>query len=439
MGCSEAETFEINQQTQGIFFTNSNINDLQSKESNGVALRITKNGKLGFVGSSNLDNKDEVVSKAIASADYGDKVDYAFPSTSNFQELSINDKELSDTPIDKLIPRCEEFINTVSEASKNILVDCSFQKNLSNILIQNSNGLNINYQKSLLTFYAEMRLTEKETALEIEMQFDAHNLKDIDEQTYAQRVAAQIPYLLNTRSIIPGKKTVIFTPDCLGDLFFALESGLNGDSVAKGMSPLKGKLNEQVLDEKITIIDDSTNMSGKMAAPFDDEGVPGQKTYLIRNGVLENYIADLKSSAALKQEPTGNGIRSKGIYRVKSYSVKPISDFSNVIFTPGNMSYDDMVESIDDGVIVQSIGGLLLANLNNGDYSGTIAQGLKIEKGKFVGRVTNAMISGNYYEDFRNNLIDFSKEARWVGAFSGQIGSFSIPYAMLKNITIASR
>jgi predicted Zn-dependent protease len=64
---------------------------------------------------------------------------------------------------------------------------------------------------------------------------------------------------------------------------------------------------------------------------------------------------------------------------------------------------------------------------------------LKIENGKIAGRVTNAMISGNFYQDFRDNLIGFSRETSCQGAFSGQIGSFDLPYPLLKDIIISSR
>jgi len=198
-------------------------------------------------------------------------------------------------------------------------------------------------------------------------------------------------------------------------------------------------MGQQILDPRMSIIDDPTNPRGKMAAPFDDEGTPGQKTYLVRNGVLENYICDLKAATKLGRQPTGNGLRSKGIYRQKSYSQKPVCDFSNVVISPGKMTLDQMIESIDEGVVVHSIGGLLLANLTNGDFAGSIGQGLKIEHGKVVGRVTNAMISGNFYHDFLHNLVDFTRETYCQGAFSGQIGSFDVGYAFLKDITIASR
>jgi predicted Zn-dependent protease len=143
----------------------------------------------------------------------------------------------------------------------------------------------------------------------------------------------------------------------------AVEAGLRGSAVVRGVSPLKDKIGQQVFNERVTIIDDSTDPGGKMAAPFDDEGTPGQETYLVRNGVLENYICDLKTASELGCMPTGNGFRSKGIYRIKTYEVKPIGDFSNVRIDPGTMTLDEMIGSIDEGVLVKSIGGLLLANL----------------------------------------------------------------------------
>jgi len=437
-GCSETETFQITKQTQGVFFTNGKINDLQSKESTGISFRVKKDGRLGFIGSSNLKSVDEIVAKAVMSTKYGETMDYSFNPPAEFQSVHIYSDVLAQQSIEDYIPRCENFVNTVMQASNNISVDCFFEKIVTTINIQNSLGLDSGFINTTLTFYTEMRLTQNDTMYEMEMQLDSHD-STLNEQEYAQQVVEEMPYLSHIKSVKPGKRLVLFTPDCFGDLFLALETGLRGSAVVKGMSPLKGKIGQQIFDERITIIDDSTDPNGKCAAPFDDEGTPGKRTYLVRNGVLENFICDLKSAAALDCEPTGNGSRNKGIYRVKSYTVKPICEFSNVIIKPGEMTTEDMIKSIDEGVLVQAIGGLLLANLNNGDYSGSISQGLKIEKGKIVGRVSNAMITGNFYHDFRHNLIDFSQESHWLGAFSGQIGSFYIPYALLKDITISSR
>ncbi|MFC1850688.1 TldD/PmbA family protein [candidate division CSSED10-310 bacterium] len=437
-GCSEVETFQISKQTQGVFFTNGKINDLQAKESTGIALRVKKDDKLGFIGSSNLQSSEEIIEKAVVSTQFGENLNYSFPTPAEFESVNIYNEGLAQRSIEDYIPRCETFIKTIQQATDNISVDCFFEKTITTIAIQNSNGLDCGYMNSLLTFYSEMRLTENSTMFEIEMQLDGHD-SSISEQEFARKIVEEIPYYSTIKTIKPGKRPVLFTPECFGDLFLALETGLRGSAVVKGISPLTHKIGEQIFDERINIIDDSTNPQGKLAAPFDDEGTPGQKTYLVRNGILENFICDLKSATALDREPTGNGYRYRGLYRVKSYTVKPGCDFSNVIIQPGKMSVEDMIKSIDEGVLVQAIGGLLLANLNNGDYSGTISQGLKIEKGKIVGRVTNAMITGNFYHDFRHNLVALAHDSHWLGAFSGQIGAFNIPYALLKDITISSR
>lgn len=437
-GCSEAEVCTISKNTSGLFFSNNKISDLQAKESRGIALRIKKDKRMGFISSSNLKDVDDVVDKAVVSTAYGDDMKYRFVEPRQIKQLDLFDKDLAEKPIEDFIPRAEKFIRIIRDATNKIMVDCSFQKTILGVEIENSLGLAASYRKTLLTCYTEMRLTDKNTSFEIEMQYDRHD-DSVNEEAFARKVAADIPHLVTLKPISSGKKTVIFTPSCFGDLFFALETGLRGSAAVKGVSPLKDKLGQKIFDERITILDDLTEPGGKMAAPFDDEGTAGQRTVLVENGILKNFITDLSTANELGVESTGNGLRSKGIYRVKDYSAKPVCDFSNVVFSTGSMSVADMIASVDDGVMVESIGGLLLANLTNGDYSGTIAHGLKIEHGKIVGRVTNAMISGNVYHDFLHNLIDFSKDADWLGAFSGQIGALYVPHVLLKNITISSR
>ena len=179
-GCSEAETYMISKQTQGLFFVNNEINDLQSKESTGLALRIKKDNRLGFIGSSNLQDSDEVVNRAVESSKYGDDMPYSFATQADYPTLDIYDEDFAQMPIEEFIPRCEEFIDIIRSATENITVDCNFEKTVTTIHLVNSLGLEAEYRKVHLAFYTEMRLTEGTSSLELEMQYDAHD-RDMEE------------------------------------------------------------------------------------------------------------------------------------------------------------------------------------------------------------------------------------------------------------------
>ena len=68
-----------------------------------------------------------------------------------------------------------------------------------------------------------------------------------------------------------------------------------------------GKIGQQVASEKITVIDDAT-IPGKYGSyQYDDEGHAGQKTVLIENGILKQYMNDYQTAAHTGTALTGNG------------------------------------------------------------------------------------------------------------------------------------
>ena len=51
-------------------------------------------------------------------------------------------------------------------------------------------------------------------------------------------------------------------------------------------------LGKKVCDEHINVVDDGTIAFNRGAVNFDDEGVEGQKTYIVKEGILTSYLHD---------------------------------------------------------------------------------------------------------------------------------------------------
>ncbi|MCB6981726.1 metallopeptidase TldD-related protein, partial [Bacteroides uniformis] len=71
---------------------------------------------------------------------------------------------------------------------------------------------------------------------------------------------------------------------------------------------------------------------------FDDEGAEGQKTYLIKDGVLTSYLHDRISAKHYGVEPTGNGRR-------ESFRNMPIPRMRATYMEAGNVSESDIISS----------------------------------------------------------------------------------------------
>jgi len=92
----------------------------------------------------------------------------------------------------------------------------------------------------------------------------------------------------------------------------------------------------------------------------------------------------------------------------------PSPQSTNWLVLPGEQSYEEILADIQNGVVVDVMMGLFTGNLLSGDFSANLSLAYKISSGKIVGRVKNAMVSGNFYEIFRDNLVAVSRETERI-------------------------
>lgn len=201
--------------------------------------------------------------------------------------------------------------------------------------------------------------------------------------------------LLSAEPCPTGRMTVVMGSEAGGTMVHeACGHGLEGDLVQKGLSAYAGKLGQQVASEKITVVDDAT-IPGKYGSyRYDDEGTPAQKTVLIENGVLKQYMNDYHTAKRTGAVLSGNGRR-------ESYKEKPVTRMSNTYIAPGHDKVEDIIASTDYGLYVKRMGGGQVNTLN-GDYVFDVAEGYLIENGRITKAVRGATLAGNGPESLRN-------------------------------------
>jgi len=166
----------------------------------------------------------------------------------------------------------------------------------------------------------------------------------------------------------------------------AVGHGLEADLAGKKLSVYSGKIGQKVASELITVLDDSTLPGRRGSFVFDDEGMPSQRTVLVENGILVNFMYD--TLCALKE-----GKRSTGNGRRESYRHKPIPRMTNTIIAPGAHNPDDIVSSVDYGLFVVKMGGGQV-NTVNGQFVFEVSEGYLIEKGTIGSPVRGAILTG---------------------------------------------
>ena len=127
---------------------------------------------------------------------------------------------------------------------------------------------------------------------------------------HAEHAVKQALSLLDARSAPAGQFEVVLAPGDSGILLHeAVGHGLEADFNRKRTSNYTDQIGQVVASPLCTVVDDASLLQGRGSINVDDEGQVPNKTVLIENGILQNYLHDRLSSRHFKVAPSGNGRR----------------------------------------------------------------------------------------------------------------------------------
>lgn len=423
MQAEQVEVVAIRSESTRVSFEANRLKTSQVDETAGMAVRVVKNGRLGFAASSDMAALDKLVANALESASYGDAIPMRFPAVQAALPVQTYDRIIADLPVQRLVEMGQELVHIVRQVEPAAQVDVRVERKVQNVSIRNQTGADVSYERTPLTISVSLTRIQGDDVL---MMFDASDTTrwEDDYTSTARRLCAKLQLAQTVTTISSGRMPVLFSPTGMLALVFPLNAGLNGKNVYSGISPLKGKLGETLFDHKLTLVDDAT-ISGKTeSAPYDDEAVPHRRNVLIEHGVVKGFLYDLKTAAQAGVESTGNGSRSL-------FSA-PAPAETNVLIAGGDAARADIIAGIDEGLIVEDVLGLGQGNIISGAFSNPVALGFRIEKGKIIGRVKDVSIAGNIY-DLLKNIAAVSRETEWV------YGSFNTPSILLPEMNVVAK
>ena len=419
----EAEVYMVSSEETPVQFESNRLKNIQHKQSQSVALRIIKNGKTGYATSTSLEDAQKLVDDAVATADFGTKAEFQFPSPKSYPKITVFDSAVGKVSLEQMTQLGEELISKITQYSPEILCEAGVTKEIGILSIINSRGGQANFRQSIFAIGIEGQLIRGTDMLFVGDHISScHPILKTDE--IVKTTLRQLELAKRLAKVTTKPMPVIFAPDGVASsLVLPLISAFNGKTVLEGASPIGTKLGETVFDKNLTMCDDPTIPYGTGSRPCDDEAVPCQRTSLITNGLVSNFLYDLQTAARAKTKSTGNGHRQGGL---------PTPDPHAFVISPGSTSFNDMVKSIDEGLIVEQLLGAGQGNMLSGDFSGNVLLGFKIERGEIVGRVKDTMISGNVYQLLKG-ITAIGSDSKWVSGF------LNTPSVCCSNVSVASR
>lgn len=376
---------------------------IERAESTGLGLRVLVGKKGGFrqsIISSNDVSKgalDELIEKAVTMAKNCPVDPYAGLAderllAKDFAKLDLADKkEPSEETLKKWAAETEEAAMSVKNVTNSEGADASFSHNI--IALVTSTGFSHSYESTSFSISASVIAgvgTKMETDYDYAVSRHATDLrKPSDVGKKAGELAAK---KLNPRKIKSCQVPLIFEPRVARGLLSSLAGAVNGASIARGTSFLKDMMEKQIFPEEINIVDDPLIIRGLASEPFDDEGVKGEKRFIIENGVLKTWFLDVRSANKLGLETTGHAAR--GI------SSPPHPSSSNLYMEAGKATPQELIEDIKQGILITDTFGMGVNGVT-GDYSQG-ASGFFIDKGEIAYPISEITIAGNLKDMFKN-------------------------------------
>lgn len=372
---------------------------IERSESNGIGLRVFIGQRSAAVSSSDMtkDALREMAQRAVAMA----KLAPVDPFSELAQEallaktapdLQLHDAIEPDTAfMQRQCAETEEVARSVKGITNSEGAGASWGS--SGFALVTSNGFAKGYNSTQHSLSVSV-LAGEGTAMERD--YDYSNTRfaaDLRKpESIGKEAAEKALARLNPRKVSTQQVPVIFDPRVSRRLMGSFTGAINGSAIARGTSFLKDSMHKQIFSEAITIVDDPHRIRGLGSRPFDGEGLPTRAYELVKDGVLQTWLLDIRSAKKLGLAPTGHA--SRGM------SSPPSPSTSNCYIQPGKQSPAALMKDIKNGFYVTDLIGMGV-NLVTGDYSQG-ASGFWIENGERSYPVSEVTIAGRLQDIFRN-------------------------------------
>ena len=353
--------------------TSLDFNDQKSKEISSFeiincGIRAFKNGgwgfsvlkdlkresiKLGFQKAMKLARLSESLCKVKFNLNQRDPliVQYQNSRKKKLDDIDIEDKI-------KLVKEHEQIASNYSSYVKNTRT--IYLDGHSQTLFLNSSGSKIIQDLSFLRLFC-LVYTKKNDIIQSSVNSVAgiggYEIVETDEAiNLSKKTAKEAVALLDAKSPVGGKFTIISDPKLTGTIIHeAFGHSCEADLVLNNESILKDKIGEKIASEEVNIIDNPTLGQGRQFnLPYelfgsyfiDDEGIPSEKTIIIENGILKNYLHNLETSSRMNVPPNGHG-------RASISSERPQVRMGFSYLEPKDWSLEDIVEDTKDGILCE--------------------------------------------------------------------------------------
>jgi len=251
----------------------------------------------------------------------------------------------------------------------------------------------------------------------------------------ASSVAESAGNMLYADYVESGTYPIVMANEFGGVIFHeACGHLLETTQIERKTTPFIDKKGQKIAHESLTAWDEGLSPDAFGTIDMDDEGMPTQRTLLIENGILKNFISDRAGSVRTGHPRTGSGRR-------QGYTYAAASRMRNTYIAPGNHSIEDLFSSIEKGIYCKNMGGGSVGP--TGQFNFGVSEAYLIENGKVTKPLKGATLIGEATE-IMNKISMCSNDLGLAAGFCGSIsGSVYVtvgqPHIKVDSITVGGR
>ena len=445
-GADYAEIFFEDSYSSGISIENGKVETASSNSMCGVGLRLLKNNqsvygytnnlsKAGLMALANSLNKSFSGERLITVT----KLDMIKgknrnPITHSYDEVSLNEKiDLVREGIDEIQsmkdPRIVRTVGSFSSNHRFVAIfnskgkwfkrDTEFARLAYMVVVADQNGFETGFEgpgaQSGIEYFRTV-VTPRQTA----------------------RKAAETALLMLTAKECPSGVMPVVIGNGWGGVLFHESCGhpLEASAVSKGLSCFSNnKIGDYIASPIVSAVDDSTMPGEWGSIDIDDEGNPGTKRLLIKNGKLNDYMIDDLNGRRMGRE--GNGA-----CRRQNYRYCPTSRMSNTYICNGKSTPEEIIAATKLGLYAVSFNGGSV-DPTTGEFNFGCSEAYIIRDGKIAEPVKGATLIGKGFEILKNiDMVgnDLKLAQGMCGAASGSIRTnVGQPTLRVSQITVGGR
>ncbi len=406
-------------------FETGRLKENALRQEAGLNLRVFTDGRYGVAGTTDVSDVADVVTRALASAEQGDALTFDLPASAPLPAISTFDDRAAGMDVASLAAIGRSIVERLTRPGWQ--VSASVDRYVETTTFANTAGQTFSYRATGISVSAEVARVAGDDVL---MAYDSAAATGVPTDEELAGIALSIVTRMERAERIAappeGRLPVLFTPNGSAALFLPVRQAISGKTVLQGVSPLGGKIGEQLFDPKVTIVDDPLVATRLGSRPADDEGVPSRRLALIEKGVVRAFVYDLETAAR-----AGGGIRSTGHGRRGTFG-KPGIGFSNLVMDVGTLDEAALLKEVGHGLVVDELIGVGQGNVVGGAFSHPVALAFRVDGGEITGRVKDAAVAGNGYELLKR-IRAVGKDAKWNS------GTSLVPPLVIDAVNVARR